>query len=78
VLDSLEWAVAYGDAATWAAGLQELERAWFIPLLDAVRRGQVTALEIHPCKHHYHVTSRRRQRHFWRPDQPLASCCSHV
>jgi hypothetical protein len=77
VLDVLESIVAYGDTSAWITGLQQLERTWFVPVLEALREGRISGLEIHACNRTAHVTGRWRQRCFWRPVRSLGSCCPH-
>ena len=75
VSDVLQWPAQYGDVERWLDGLQQLEQAWFVPLLAALRRGDLASLRIYPCNGHSHVTSRSQQRQFWKRDRPFEVVC---
>lgn len=47
VLDALRGAVQYGDAYGWRESLIKLERAWFAPLLAALKARRLAGLTLH-------------------------------
>jgi hypothetical protein len=73
VLASLP-ATAYGDLRQWHEALAHLERHWFGPLLDALKRGAIESLTLHGLGpdfgHASEIHSRDRWR-FWRARRPL-------
>ncbi len=69
LLDSLAWPSGYNDIEAWLAALQQLEHAWFGPLLQAVQQGRVGALTIDACSGDTFHTTRGRQRAFWKAGQ---------
>lgn len=75
VSDVLQWPAQYGDVEAWLDGLQQLEQAWFAPLLVALRRGDLASLRIYPCNGRSHVTSRFQLRQFWKRDRPYEVVC---
>jgi len=75
VLDSLHKAAQYGDADGWRSGLEQLERDWFVPLLDALTRGCIGMVSIHTLgleRVHSSEVTRGDLRRFWRRVKPLA------
>lgn len=54
--------------------LTQLEQTWFVPLLDALRRGRLQQIDLHltqtPCS--FHLQSRTARR-WWRRRRPLAT-----
>lgn len=46
ILDQLNTAVTYRDSEAWRARLSEFDTSWFTPLLEAVRRGDMTRLTL--------------------------------
>lgn len=75
VLDSLRRFACYGDQHGWRAQLQELEQAWFVPLKQAVWRGDIE-LTLHsptPSGTQSFYVSRAGLWKLWRPVQPLIS-----
>ncbi len=73
VLDALRGAHALGDAETLEAGLQELERTWFAPLLAALKAGRVAMVTLHvPEAGACFEATRADLRRFWRRPRPLA------
>ena len=73
--DALQWPAQYGDVEHWLQGLQLLEQDWFVPLLAALRRGELASLRIYPCNGRSYVTSRVQQRHFWKRNRPFEAMC---
>lgn len=65
-LDGLRQAAAYGDAESWYAQLEGLERDWFAPLLQALRRGQLRELTLYPDDGHEYRITRWDLWKFWR------------
>lgn len=65
-LDGLRTPVAYGDAESWLAEAERLERDWFVPLLQTLRRGRLHELHLYPDDgQEYRVTLRDLWK-FWR------------
>ena len=75
VLDGLAGATQYGDIERWMDRLRDLEKSWFGPLLESLRQGALSSLEIDPCSGTAFLTSRRQQRLFWKRDRPFESLC---
>jgi hypothetical protein len=48
-VDALDLPARQGDAQTWRARLVELDRGWFAPLHDALRRGRIGTLRLEFC-----------------------------
>ena len=77
VTDVLESPVLYGEVERWLERLLQLEQDWFIPLLGALRQGELTSLNIYPCNGKcFHIT-RRQLRAFWKPLRPFETVCQH-
>jgi hypothetical protein len=75
LLDELRAPAQYGDAHAWRAGLARLERAWFAPLLEALRQERIGMLSLHalgPGGALSVETARGDLRRFWRRVKPLA------
>lgn len=74
-LDDLQQAVAYGDLEAWLAQLEQLERNWFAPLLQALQRGQIHQLSVHPSNGQTYRIRRWQLLQFWRRSKglPLAT-----
>ena len=75
VLDRLRAAAQYGDAHGWREALQQLERDWFAPLLEALRQERVGMLSLHapgPAGRLSVEVARGDLRRFWRRVKPLA------
>jgi hypothetical protein len=64
LLDGLEWPAHYNDIEGWLDELQQLERAWFAPVLEA-------SLVIDACQCIRFHTGRRAQRAFWKRQYPF-------
>jgi hypothetical protein len=71
LLDGLEWPAHYNDIEGWLAVLDQLEHAWFAPMLAAVQQGRLASLVIDACHGSRFHTGRRRQRAFWRRQHPF-------
>lgn len=75
LLDQLRAAAQYGDAHGWRVALQQLERDWFAPLLEALRQEGVGMLSLHapgPAGGLSVEVTRGDLRRFWRRLKPLA------
>jgi hypothetical protein len=73
VLDSLRAARALGDEESLQARLQQLEGAWFAPLLAALKAGRIGMVTIHvPEAGASFETIRSDLRRFWRWRRSLA------
>ncbi|MBI5909278.1 MAG: phosphoglycerate mutase [Betaproteobacteria bacterium] len=75
VLDRLRGAAQYGDAHGWREGMQQLERDWFAPLLEALRQERIGMLSLHalgPEGAFSAEVTRGDLRRFWRRVKPLA------
>ena len=77
VTDALESPSLYGEVERWQERLLQLEQDWFVPLLEALRRGKLTTLAIYPCNGKRFHISRRQLRAFWRPLRPFETVCQH-
>ena len=67
-------ATAYGDLPQWREALAGLERDWFHPLLDALRKGAIESLTLHGLGADFSYSSEMRPRdrwRFWRARRPL-------
>jgi len=75
VLDRLRGAAQYGDAHGWREGLAQLEREWFVPLLEVLRQERIGMLSVHalgPAGVLSAEVTRGDLRRFWRRVRPLA------
>jgi len=77
VNDLLDGPTRYGDIENWVAALQQLEQHWFSPLLAAIKKGEVSSLDIYPCNGHSYMTNKRQQRRFWKRSRPFEAVCKH-
>lgn len=75
VSDALQWPAQYGDVEHWLQGLQQLEQEWFVPLLAALRRGELASLHIFPGNGRGYVSSRALLRQFWKRSRPFEVLC---
>lgn len=76
VADALRRPAAQGDAEGWHAALASLERDWFAPLLNALRRGRIGMVTLFLGGHASLLqveTARADLRYFWRRPKPLAA-----
>ena len=74
VLDALRPLAAYADAPAWSQEAGRLERAWFSPLLAALRAGKLGMLSLHACAPGWGSTveaTRIDLQRFWRRAKPL-------
>jgi len=77
VTDAFERPCLYGEVERWLERLQQFDQDWFTPLLEALRRGELTSLAIYPCNgKRFHIT-RRQLRAFWRAERPFETVCQH-
>lgn len=65
-LDSLRQPLAYGDAEAWLEEAGRLERDWFVPLLQALRRGRLREAVLYPDDGRAYRVTRRGVWRFWR------------
>jgi len=75
VLDRLRGAAQYGDAHGWREGMQQLERDWFAPLLEALRLERIGMLSLYALGPEGVLAAevtRGDLRRFWRRLKPLA------
>ena len=75
--DALASATRYGDVEHWLEALRSLEKHWFVPLLAALRQGDLNSLEIDPCNGMRFMVNKHRQHCFWKRDRPFESLCPH-
>lgn len=76
LLDRLRGAAQYGDAHAWREGLQQLERDWFAPLLQALRQERIGMVSLHalgPAGVLSAEVARGDLRRFWRRVKPVAA-----
>jgi hypothetical protein len=72
VLDALRAPLALGQGAEYRACIEELEKKWFAPLLDALRSGRAGMLSVHvPDAAASFETIRGDLRRFWRRRRAL-------
>jgi hypothetical protein len=77
VADELERPALYGEVDRWLERLLQLEQDCFVPLLEALRQGELASLAIYPCNgKRFHIT-RRQLRNFWKRDRPFELLCQH-
>jgi len=76
LLDGLRAAAQYSDAHGWRTALQQLERDWFAPLLQALRQERVGMLSLHapgPAGGLSVELAKGDLHRFWRRVKPLAA-----
>jgi hypothetical protein len=69
-------AANHGDDEAWRQALSEIERAWFTPLLSALRRrdlGALTVVALHSLACERFEATRTDLLKFWRPRRPLSA-----
>ena len=64
-LGELEAAMLAQDMPTWVEQLNQLESAWFAPLRQVLKTGEVKKLNIYVAKVGVFSTDRTQQRRFW-------------
>jgi hypothetical protein len=67
---------AMDDLAAWQGALEQLERDWFQPLLQAVRRRRVARLTVIGSEGCRLSATRTQLRRFWRRRRSLADVCN--
>jgi hypothetical protein len=77
VNDVLDGLAQYGDVENWVDTLLQLEQHWFVPLLAAVKRGDLDLLDIYPGNGHRYRTNRKQQRGFWKRSRYFEDVCRH-
>lgn len=65
-LGTLRKVIAYGDIESWLTQVEQLERDWFEPLLQALRRGSLRELILYPEDGFVYRVSRRDLWKIWR------------
>jgi len=76
VLDQLAAPAGYGQEDEWRTRLEALDRDWFAPLLDALRRGRIGMITLHLLGRHGCLEAeitRQDLRYFWRRAKPLSA-----
>ena len=63
------------DSDTWCRALQEFENEWLLPLLAAVRNGELDQLTLNPCDGRIFSLTKSRLKHWWRRRRPIQSYC---
>ena len=74
VLDTLRHPLAIGDLHIWYERMQQLERDWFTPMLEALRHEHIGMLTLIDPNHTSQIqieTTRQDLRRFWRRIKPL-------
>jgi hypothetical protein len=66
VLEDCRDASAYEDPAAWQAALERLEHDWFVPLLAALKRRRIDALELYSLNGRRYRLTRPRLLAFWK------------
>lgn len=77
VLDNLVTSTLYGDTEAWLKIMTELERDWFAPLCNAIRRGVIRQLTLYPCDGQRFRTTHAGLRRFWKPVRALGAFAIH-
>jgi len=73
VLDAGRVPARYGDVEAWNAGFDHYERDWFVPLLDALRAGEVaSATLIDESGTGFTITGQQTRR-WWRWRRPVTA-----
>jgi hypothetical protein len=72
VLDGLRLLAHCGDAGEWRNLLEALERNWFAPLLDSLKRGALTGARILTDRATRFRLTPRGARRWWRRRRPIA------
>ena len=61
------------DPDAWCGGLQKFENEWLIPLLEALRNGEIDQLTVNPCDGRIFSLTKSRLKHWWRRKKPIHS-----
>ena len=80
VLHQLTRAVRTNDFEAWSANLEELERCWFCPALDALKHGMIDELRISMPQGDRTMECRLARRdlyRFWRARRSLYRFAAH-
>ncbi len=77
VFESLRWSVVGVDALAWRERLEELERDWFAPLLQALSDHRLRQLHVQPGDGRILRLDRRGLRRFWRRPRTLSAWLEH-
>jgi hypothetical protein len=60
------------ESEAWQEAVQHLQQVWIVPLLEALRRHQLTDLTLHPCNGHVFQISPGGLWRWWRRRRPLS------
>ncbi|MHB8533922.1 MAG: hypothetical protein ACYDBW_00560 [Sulfuricaulis sp.] len=75
VLDEAYFASLYSEASQWRDNLKRLEQGWLVPLLQALKSGDVAGVNlVSDCGNRFSLTARQARR-WWRFRRPLAAYC---
>jgi hypothetical protein len=61
------------DLNVWCRELQKFENEWLIPLLEALRTGDIDQLTVNPCDGRTFGLTKSRLKHWWRRRKPIQS-----
>lgn len=75
LLDVLENCARHAGIEAWGQGIMRLEQDWFGPLLELLKDGYLTALEIYPVTGERFGVNRRDLLRFWKRIRPLVRSC---
>ena len=73
VLDALRAPALYREADAWASTIQELERNWFAPLLDALKRRTLQSVSLLTDSGQSFELTASQARRWWRFKKALAT-----
>jgi hypothetical protein len=73
VLDALRAPALYRDVDAWTAIIEELERNWFAPLLDALRNRSLESVSLSTDSGQAFELTASQARRWWRFKKPLAT-----
>jgi hypothetical protein len=71
-------AIRRGDLGRWLEFVQVLETDWFVPLLGALRSGELQTLSLLPLAGWNYSLGRRELRRWWRRRPPFVHACSQA
>jgi hypothetical protein len=63
------------DPDAWIRALSEFENKWLMPLLSALRNGEINHLTLNPCDGRTFSLTKNRLKHWWRRLKPIRSYC---